>query len=147
MAKKYEVKCERYITDFRGREVCPGNIVAVSRSGRGKRALEMHMVSSITKSNITYCGAIDDYDYKQVSGSWKRVEKGTTRLRFNLSRSELFRGETQPHLVVIDDPLFAINNPNMKNMLRTADYMKDEGFFPSDYKLGEAVIEHEDSNE
>lgn len=51
-ATKNKIVCEKYITDFRGHEICPGNVVAVSRSGRSSRELEMNIVTAITKSRI-----------------------------------------------------------------------------------------------
>lgn len=134
MGKKFKVVCERYITDIRGHEVCPGNVVAISRSGDSSKTLEVGVVTRVTKGAISIAAENWEYNYKTHKGGAKFKPAG--------SRSILDKGiDIQQHLVVIDNPLYSINNPQMKQVIEFADRLKDMGVFPADYKLGHTIVE------
>lgn len=140
-SKRFNIECSRYITDFRGHEISPGNIVAVSRSGRGSRRLEAYIVTAVRRTTISYAGVKYKVNYGKDSAGKMTYERVVSGVSPGISRSELFPGEIQQHLVVIENPLYAIENPQMEEIIRVADMLKDEGIFPSDYKLGQSVME------
>lgn len=141
--KKFVMECTRYITDFRGYEIAPGCVVGVSRSGDYSRALEAYIVSSVGDKSIKYAGLDFDYDYSN-GGGWQNRKMIIHGARPTASYSKLFDGEIQQHIVVIENPLHAIHNPQMKEIINISAHLKEDGFFPEDYKLGQPVMEYSD---
>lgn len=138
-----KIRCERYILDVRGMPIYPGNIVAISRSGQNARGLELYIVSGITADSIIYAGIKSKYHYDKIT------KKGVYTSKFSLSasRSDLYKEQLQQHIVVVDNPLFAIENSQMKRIIEHVDLGKESGMLPSDYKIGNTIIEYKDEHE
>ncbi len=102
----------RYICDFRGFPINPGNVIVAGVYG-GPKTMYARLVKAI----------------------------GETRLHFgNGGYTQLSDDELQEHIIVIEDPLFAVENPQIKNLLEQADKLRGN-IFPIDYKLGKSIIE------
>lgn len=141
--KKFEMRCERDITDIRGHEICPGHVVAVSRSGSYSKVMDLELVTSVLKGRIVFGGM----DYQYLYDYDKRTNTRYHYLRPNKTYTKLSnKDEFIGQVVVIDNPLYAINNPQIENILRSADALKSAGIFPSDYKLGTAVMKFEEED-
>lgn len=137
---KFKMICEKYIADFRGHEIAPGNVVAVSRSGDNSRNLEAYIVTKVSDKSVSFAGKKWYYRYNKSTG---QHEKG-----FDIKPAAFYSSytgkEMQQHVVVIDNPLYAINNPQIKELLNIADALKDQKIFPDDYKLGQTLMEYQE---
>ena len=142
--KKFEMKCEVDVMDIRGREVCPGNIVAVSRSGSYSKSLDLHIITSVSSSRVTFGGFKRTYDYVAETKDYNITESLSPSSSYTMiNKSE----EILQQLVVIDNPLYAISNPEIEKILRIADSLKSSGIFPCDYKFGESIMTYDSYQE
>lgn len=154
--KKKTITCERYISDFTGSDLCPGNVVGVGRA-QGKK-FEARIVTKIAKGQIYFAGykteRVPKYgpDGKPVMkkakswrGSYEYHDYDLKHVaQINKGYSMLEKKEVQEHIVLVRDPLFAIHNSQIKKLLELADSLKDRGLFPSEYKLGQTLVEFEE---
>ncbi len=125
MKSKFLIEKHRIVCDFIGKEISPGNVIAVSRSGRRSKALEAYIITAIRPETLILAGI----------KYWK-----PSVIVPAATRSSLFSSEIQSHIVLIDHPLYALENPQIKNLLQIADALKDNKIFPSSYKLGQAIM-------
>lgn len=50
----------------------------------------------------------------------------------------------QDNMIVLQNPLFSLENENIAFFMQIAEQAKDEGFFPKSYKFGESIVLTED---
>lgn len=141
---KFKMVCEKYVTDFRGREISPGNIVAVSRSGDGSRKLEAYIVTKVSKKSVSFAGKKWFYRKNKKTGKTEYGYEVKPTASYSTHTSS---NEMQQHLVIIDNPLYAINNPQIEKILEIADVLKDQGVLPDDYKLGQTLLEYQEESQ
>lgn len=60
------------------------------------------------------------------------------------NRSDLSGSQLQHHIIVIENPLYSLENPLIKKIIELADKLKEEGYFPLDYKLEQSILEHQE---
>lgn len=138
---KFKMICEKYITDFRGHEIAPGNVVAVSRSGDLSRNLEAYIVTKVSDKSVSFAGKKWYYRHNKSTGQYETGFDIKPTASYSSYTSDK---EMQQHIVVIDNPLYAINNPQIKELLNIADALKDQKIFPNDYKLGQTLMEYQE---
>ncbi len=148
MAKKFKIFNERFITDFLGNQICPGNVIAVSRGT--SQDLQAFLVSCVREKSLGLVGfkfkrTKDEPVLKTITGhygtythkEYKYEKVGTPTASF----VHLDKNELQNHLVLIQNPLYSVVNPQMNEVISCADFMKDAGYFPKDYKFGNSLLE------
>jgi hypothetical protein len=154
--KKKIISCERYVSDFTGSDICPGNVVGVGRA-QGKK-FHAKIVTKITKHQIYFADYARERFLKyNPDGTPKMITRKNWRGPYtyqdydfkkvaviNKKYSQLEKGEVQQHIVLVRDPLFAIHNKQIKHLLELADALKDEGLLPPEYKLGQTLVEFEE---
>jgi len=126
MKSKFKIEKARSVTDFIGKDVSPGNVIAVSRSGRRSKGLEAYIVTAIRKEALILA------DYQRWTAN--QINPAATR-------SYIDKTEWQDHIVLLENPLFALDNPQIKKLLIIADFLKDANIFGQDYVLGRTVLE------
>lgn len=155
-----KISCTRYISDFTGHDISPGNVVGVGR-GTGK-SFEANIVTAISKGRIYFAG----YKFYSVPAlnedgtpKTKMVKWGSRTYNQQVYDTEkkLFlkhgfsildkKEEIQSHISLVSEPLFAIHNSQIKGLIELADALKDKKLFPSDYKLGQSLVEYEEEEE
>lgn len=123
-------------TDILGTEICKGNLVAYSRSGRNTKELKIAIVSRVVP---TKKGGRVYFFEKRLIVDRKTYLKLGEDVSENVCHTLLSTDVYQQHLVVINNPYFLLENPKIAEQNKIADLAIDQGFLPKDYYLGMSV--------
>lgn len=121
-------------TDILGNQILPGKVIAYGVSGRGSKNLCYGIVSKITDSSTsvwTKSYAYTNYHGEFISG----ISKGKT---FHTGK------EMQEHIVVLENILYSIQNPNLANLVQLSIALIEQGLVPKNYKVGVAFQDLEE---
>lgn len=154
-----KIECVRQISDFTGHDIFPGNIVGVGRAGGAK--FEAKLVTAVTKNRIYFAGSrmvkeyiLDkdgNYTYKTVGTAgrvWEQIQYNHVKhILLRQTWSKLSKGDIQEHITLVQNPLFAINNPQIKEVIEIIDALKDFHLLPSNYKMGDTLMEYPNTEE
>ena len=118
------------ISDCLNNEISPGNIVAYSSGA----SLSFGVFEGVAKSMPYYYNKSKDYSYRiqlciiSYSGKVRRQLLG----RLNLIDGEFTKAK---NMVVINNPLYFLDNSDLAKCLEAIDLLKEEGHLPQDFKV------------
>lgn len=128
------------VTDIVGEEILPGSLVAYSMSGRNSKSLNIYLVYKVTENKKGYSregGRVyfltKGHEYEIVNGKYQVTD---TFAEGNKKYSVLSKDRIQDHIVVIKNPFFSLDNPDIAKQMEICDMAIDAGLLPKDYKFG-----------
>lgn len=114
----------KVLRDIIGNEILLGSMVAVSRKGRSAGTLEVGIVIAISSSKI--------YIIKPRKRYRREAKTSLQRGWVNYPNTRQFVNS----MIVIAQPLYALENEAISVMLEIMDLGKVAGYLPKDYTLG-----------
>lgn len=126
-------------TDLTGREIKVGNVIAFSKNN--EQELSIGIVIEITDAKIHYLKKTRRAKYQVIKTKTKSKRKFLGYSDWTVRRTylKLEKGELQARLVLIENPLFCLDNKNIAAQLEIMDMGIDQKILPEHYKLGEAI--------
>ena len=136
-----------YLTDLIGEEIKIGSLIAFTKSNETE--LQVGIVIEISGDKInfpiktrrakyTYSGRSANRYGRKVRTGRKFVGWSDWKVRASYIKIDP-KKETQGRMVIIKNPLYLLDNPNIAAQLEVADMAKDAGMLPSNYELGVPV--------
>jgi len=125
--------------DIIGVSIRKGSLVARSCINK---ALNISLVSNVVRTmkggRVYFFGVKYKYLYQidKNAPPDKRYTVAETTINEYSEYTTLLPEECQQHLVVITQPLFALDNKRIAKVLQIVDMAKDAGFLPHDYVFG-----------
>jgi hypothetical protein len=123
---QYNICHESHIYDCFGTEIFPGNVLLIADSH-----FHANLVLGIDSKFIYTTHRHDDL----INPTYLNIIPNQQAIRYLSDEKGCC-----VHYYVLNNPLFYIENKSISILLEIADSLKENEFFPKDYKLGDSLL-------